>query len=152
MRITPDSYRRSQAPEPRSSRLLTDLAEFRQARRSAAALRKSCEGVPWFVAARAGLDRRGHAVLRVFVRFTPSKPWPVLLPVRWDRVPVVLRNPSGEDIDMRDVVRPDLVAETSKAVCPRRTEEGGEPEASSDGLGQVLLFRARPSGPGRRES
>ena len=89
-------------PRPRSSRQITDLAEWRCARRSAQALAKSCAGSGWFVGARAVLGRRGHPVVRVLLRWTPEN-LTTIFPVRWDGVPVVLRQPSGRDLDMRDV-------------------------------------------------
>jgi hypothetical protein len=106
LRIDPESYRRSmEGPPSRSSPRVTDLAEWREARRAALGLERWCVGTTWLVRARAGLVREGQSVVRVDVRWKPYEPLTTVLSVHFNGVPVVVRGPSG-DLDMRDVVRP----------------------------------------------
>lgn len=138
MRIDPESYRRSLAgPPSRSSRWVTDLAEWRQARHVATALRKSCAGRAWFLSAVAALDRRGRPVVRVYLRWTPDN-LPNVLPVRWDGVPVFLRQPSGRDLDMRDVVKPKGDRRDSEAAR-------GPGDEASHGVPGALVLQFPPA-------
>jgi hypothetical protein len=101
-------------------------------------LAKSCAGAAWFVAARPALGLRGGPVVRVFLRWIPDK-LPTIFPVRFNGAPVVLRQPSGRDLYMRDVVRPKVVGHpASKAGRPCADSL---PERS-DSTGVLLRFPA----------
>jgi hypothetical protein len=117
MRIDPETYSRSfEGPPPRSSPRVVCLAEWLRAQCSAQALAKHRAGTAWFVAARAALNRRGRPVVLVLLRWTPSN-LPTVFPVRWDGIPVVLRQPSGRRLDMREVVSNEAPSPRDDTTC-----------------------------------